>query len=90
VFYEIRYLHKGSGNHLGALVDEHVLDLSGLDIPKNMLDFIRSGEETWTLARNRVLSGDLKAIPLHTVRLWRPSRTLQRSSLSVSIIWITA
>jgi hypothetical protein len=50
---------NGSEKSHGALVGEHVLDLSGLGLPDNMLAFIQSGEKLGRKAVRHIQSGIL-------------------------------
>jgi len=77
---------KGNGNRLGAVVNDHVVDLvragevQGIALPAAMLDLIAAGPETWERARGLVADsasrvGRLPAgqsFPLADVKLLAP------------------
>lgn len=66
---------QGSGNRLGAVVGDNVLDLARADVPSDMLAFLEAGEAAWERARAKAQEAECGVgglIPLAQVTLRAP------------------
>ena len=70
-------IHSGSGQRIGTVIGENVLDLAAADLPADMLSFIDAGEAAWERARAVVREAERggskhKLVPLRDVKLLAP------------------
>lgn len=66
---------QGSGNRLGAVIGDNVLDLARTDVPSDMLAFLEAGESAWERARKAAQEAECGVgglIPLSQVTLLAP------------------
>ncbi len=62
----------GINARLGALINEHVIDLTVPNMPASMLDLIKAGPEAWLAIADQLPASHAAALPLSSIKLLAP------------------